>query len=334
MTWFTWRQFRTQAWIAIVALGAVAAVLAVTSRTLGSLWTASGVASCGRDCNHAIDNFNALVSSGVTGVIYEVVLALTYAVPALIGVFWGAPLIARELEAGTQRLAWTQSITRTRWLATKIALVGAASAVTAGLVSWAASSWSARIDTVQNYRITPMIYGARGIVPIGYALFAFMLGATMGLLLRRATPAMAATLAVYVGAVTSMALWIRAHLSPVLHAVSPLDINQIRGFGISDNGVMEVVGGALPNKAWVLTNTTVTTAGQPFVGPASHQYCSNPNQGPHACLNWVASLGLRQDITYQPASHFWPLQWTETGIFVALALLLAGFCFWRIGRSS
>jgi len=44
-------------------------------------------------------------------------------VPALIGVFWGAPLIARELETGTFRLAWTQSVTRTRWLAVKLGVV-------------------------------------------------------------------------------------------------------------------------------------------------------------------------------------------------------------------
>ena len=49
-------------------------------------------------------------------------------------------------------------------------------------------------------------------------------------------------------------------------------------------------------------------------------------------MNWVGTLGLRQDMTYQPASHFWPLQFAETGIFVAVAVLLAGFCFWWTRR--
>jgi hypothetical protein len=35
-------------------------------------------------------------------------------------------------------------------------------------------------------------------------------------------------------------------------------------------------------------------------------------------------------IAYQPASRFWVLQWYETGIFLAAALALAGFCFWWI----
>ena len=30
--------------------------------------------------------------------------------------------------------------------------------------------------------------------------------------------------------------------------------------------------------------------------------------------------------------HFWPLQFAETGIFLAAAVLLAGFCFWWTRR--
>jgi hypothetical protein len=46
----------------------------------------------------------------------------------------------------------------------------------------------------------------------------------------------------------------------------------------------------------------------------------------------MASRGIREAITYQPASRYWPLQWLETGIFLCLALVLAGCCFWRLGR--
>jgi hypothetical protein len=46
----------------------------------------------------------------------------------------------------------------------------------------------------------------------------------------------------------------------------------------------------------------------------------------------MQKLGYREAITYLPTSRYWPLQGTETGIFLALALALAGFCFWRLGR--
>jgi len=46
----------------------------------------------------------------------------------------------------------------------------------------------------------------------------------------------------------------------------------------------------------------------------------------------VTRLGYRQQVTYQPSSRFWAFQWYETGIYTALTLGLAGFCFWRIRR--
>jgi ABC-type transport system involved in multi-copper enzyme maturation permease subunit len=130
-----------------------------------------------------------------------------FVVPPLIGIFWGAPLIARELEAGTHRLVCNQSVTRTRWLATKLAVVGGAAAATVGLLSWAVTAWAHHIDHAKDDRITPLVYGARGIVPIGYAVFAVTLDLTLGMLIRRTVPAMAATLAVYVAAVLSMPWW-------------------------------------------------------------------------------------------------------------------------------
>jgi hypothetical protein len=252
-------------------------------------------------------------------------------VPALIGIFWGAPLLARELETGTHRLAWNQSVTRTRWLATKLAIVGAAAAATVGLLSWAVTSWAHYIDQAAGDRITPGLFAARGIVPIGYALFAFTLGVTAGMLIRRSVPAMAATLAIYSAAVISMQEWIRAHLTPASHATNPLDTSSLDTLLIGQGNELTVIGSADVPGAWVLSNQTITATGQVFTGPANPQYCG-PDAAPQVCTDWVGSLGLRQDLTYHPANHFWSLQWTETGIFIAIAVLLAGFCFWWTRR--
>src|SRR5262249_62301744 len=51
-----------------------------------------------------------------------------------------------------------------------------------------------------------------------------------------------------------------------------------------------------------------------------------------ACGKAFASLHAQTLVTYQAASRYWPLQWYETGIFLAAALALAGSCFWWIGR--
>ena len=95
----------------------------------------TGIAACtaqGGDCSDFVDRFfHDHRSTGLA--VTSVVLVL----PALIGIFWGAPLIARELEAGTHRLVWNQSVTRTRWLAVKLGLVGLAAVAVAGLGSLA-----------------------------------------------------------------------------------------------------------------------------------------------------------------------------------------------------
>ena len=133
--------------------------------------------------------------------------------PALVGVFWGAPLLARELETGTFRLVWTQSVTRRRWLAVKLGLVGGASVAVAGLLGWVVTWWSVPVDRVNLDRFSsPLIFSERGLVPLGYAAFAFALGVVLGLLLRRTVPAMAATLAVFVGARLAVTQWLRPHL--------------------------------------------------------------------------------------------------------------------------
>ena len=48
----------------------------------------------------------------------------------------------RELEAGTQRLAWVQSVTRTRWLGVKLAVIGAVGVGLTALMSLAITWWS------------------------------------------------------------------------------------------------------------------------------------------------------------------------------------------------
>jgi hypothetical protein len=331
MMWFTWRQFRTQTWITVGGLAVIGVVLAVAGHNLADLWASSGAAACHSNCDTAVSTFLDEVRSGINDKVYNFSLALMYVVPALIGIFWGAPLIARELETGTHRLAFNQSITRTRWLATKLAIIGGAAVASVGLLSWAVGSWAHHIDHANDNRITPLVYGARGIVPIGYALFAFVLGVTMGMLIRRTVPAMATTLAIYIGAVVSMPLWIRGHLAPTVHRTPPLDLSRINNLSIHPGGLLEVVSGASPHGAWLLSNTTITSTGHLFTGPANPQFCGG-NQGFQACVNWIGSLGLRQDLAYQPASHFWPLQFVETGVFLAAAVLLAGFCFWWTRR--
>ena len=334
MIWLTWRQFRAQSIFAAAALVIAVVALTTLGLELAHLWTDSGAAACpaSGDCS-ALDSFLSQAQRGWPAAVYVLGTALIYLVPPLVGVFWGAPLVARELEAGTQRLVWNQSVTRNRWLVVKLAVIGTASMIFAGLLSLAATWSSAQLDHAGSNRLEPALFGARGIVPIAYAAFAFVLGVTVGMVLRRTVPAMATTLAIYTGAVLAMALGLRGRLLPPTPKLVPLDVDNINGIGLSEKNVIEVhAGGGIPG-AWMLQNDTVDAAGKHFTAPANPALCGRDGS-PKSCENWLGSLGLKQDLVYQPAGRFWPLQWMEAGVFLALTALLVAFGFWWLRKRS
>jgi hypothetical protein len=345
----TWLQFRPQAVTAAAALAAFAVLLAATGPHLASLYAASGISGCqAASCEHLASAFlQQLYAAGTYWVLYLLGVVIILLTPAIIGLFWGAPLIARELETGTSALAWNQSITRTRWLTVKLTLTGlAAMAVTEGL-SLMQAWWAAPIGRAIGHggggtnlamgRFSSLVFATHGITPLGYAAFAFTLGVTAGALIRRTVPAMAITLAIFAAIQIAMPLWIRPHLFPARHTVIPvtsLDSISLQQGGL--NGSRFNLGALdLPGQpgAWLLSSGAVNAAGQATsTTPAA---CTAPSvengSGFFPCL---ASHGIREAISYQPASRYWAFQWTETAIYLALALALAGYCFRRLNRRT
>jgi hypothetical protein len=337
MTWLTWRQSRAQSIAAAAALTVLAIVLAVTGPNLAHLYNASGVAACNPDTNCrtlASDFLNEL--SKFTVVVYFIAIAVMFAVPALIGVFWGAPLVSREIEARTFPLAWNQSVTRTQWMAVKLGLAGLLAMATAGLLSLMLTWWSSPMDTAAPLassklnltRLGPILFDTRDITPVGYAAFAFAVGVTAGVLLQRMVPAMAATLAGFAFVQVAWPIWIRQYLFAPVHTVVALNSANI--FQIETINHVLVLS-AVPNfsqpGAWVLSSQIVSKSGRtPHI--AAPPICLGSNM--QACQAWIGRLHLRQIVAYEPASRFWDFQWTETAIFLAAAVALAGFCVWRI----
>jgi hypothetical protein len=345
MIWLTWRQFRAQAVAAVAALVVFAVLLAVTGPHLASLYAASGIAGCqSQSCGQLASSFLNLLGTGIYPAVYMLGIAGIVIAPAVIGIFWGAPLIARELETGTFRLAWTQSITRARWLAAKLALPGlAAMAITEALsliqAWWAAPiSQAARLATNSTFPLgmspfSLLAFDAHGIVPLGYAAFAFTLGITTGLLLRRALPAMAITLAIFAAVQVAMPLWIRPHLFTPNHATAAISSFTALPTQIGPNGTFAFGVEHLPGQpgAWILSAGAVNAAGQP-VGTSPAACKSEALSGSPAWTHCLTSHGIRIGVTYQPTSRYWAIQRTETAIYLALSLALAGYCFRRLSR--
>jgi ABC-type transport system involved in multi-copper enzyme maturation permease subunit len=347
MTWLTWRQFRTQAVVAAALLAVIAVFLAVTGIQLAHQYDTTGLPGCRAigDCAALASRFEAQLNSGsLDKLLYIIGTAVLFVVPGLTGIFWGAPLISRELEADTQRLAWTQSITRTRWLAVKLTVVGLASVAAAGLASLMLTWWASPIQHASDLttgpasalsvnHLQPIIFGARGVVPLGYAAFAFALGVTASIIIRRTVPAMAVTLAIFAALQILIPGTVRPHLLPPARASVALTLPTLNTLSTATSVITNTSTGNLTvgdvniPGAWVLSITpALTSAGQVDHGIASAcQYAHNAN----ACL---AQANLHVNVTYQPASRFWPLQWCETAVYAALALLLAATCFWWVNR--
>src|ERR1700722_16269716 len=111
MIWFAWRQFRLQAVVVAAALVAVGVLFLLTGPSMLHLYDTTVVHcrvhnDCGAATTILVSKYNKL---------FQFMTSFSVIVSALLGIFWGAPLIARELETGTYRLAWTQGVMRSRW---------------------------------------------------------------------------------------------------------------------------------------------------------------------------------------------------------------------------
>ncbi|MBS2531656.1 hypothetical protein KGQ20_02605 [Catenulispora sp. NF23] len=329
MIWLTLRQFRTQGLATLAILATAAIYLLITGVQMRHTY-ATGSTACQTPHNQCGPILNRLRNAHSSDL--QLFQMLMMAAPALIGIFWGAPLIAGEIEHGTHRMAWNQSITPTRWLGVKLAVIGIAAIAVTGAFSLLLTWWASPLDTMSDDRFTPLAFATRNIAPLGYTAFAFLLGAALGLLMRRALPAMAVTVAVFISLQVLFAGQLRPHLLPSTTASPAVNATLLaKAGGISagayPGGPMSIVAPG-PAGAWIHSQTNPeNSAGQEISGT---EVASCFNGSITAIGDCLATHDLHISFAYQPASDYWPLQWYETGIYLALAAGLGGTCFWRI----
>jgi hypothetical protein len=252
-------------------------------------------------------------------------VTLTVVVPCLLGVFWGGPLVARELETGTSQFAWMQSVTRRRWLTIKVGCILLAAAAWGGAVSALVTWWSSPVNALEHQNFQPAQFDLQGIVPIGYALFAVALGIATGTLLRHTLPAMAITIGVFTFLRLVIGQDFRSHYMTALTSIS----------SFLHRGHHSV----LPGSYWLVSQGLVGPGGKLLSAGAQPSSGIHINgvpiasipracqalafQGPRNFFPCLAAHGYRGSfITYQPASRYWAFQGIETGIFVLLAAAL------------
>ncbi|SNS85239.1 ABC-2 family transporter protein [Actinomadura meyerae] len=338
MIWLNWRQFRFHALAAAIGLALIAAYLlylGMDIRDAHDVYRSRCTDTA--DCAQAASQFSGAYRS--TLLFLAAGLGL---IPVVLGAFWGAPLIARELELGTHRLVWSQSVTRRRWLLARMAFTAlgamAVTGLAALLLTWAAAPY----DQVASDRFGAIEFGARNIVPFGYAFLAFTLGTTIGLFVRRTLPAMAITGVVFLAVQFAVPNMVRPHLMPPEKVTLPMTaetINQAKNLG-SITGAPVIGGLQVPGApdAWISDTSPMRTADGRTLSEEKFDACfDSPSKtgaggtfGDTAvCLS---ALDLHVDIEYQPGDRYWSFQLAETGLYLLTGALLTVIALRRIGR--
>ncbi len=327
MAWVSWRQHRATLAGLVAVLGAAGLYLYIT----------------GLDLRHDVANFGEMfVANGSGKMGMTPTAALFQVLPALIGAFVGAPVLARELETGTFRYTWTQGFGRDRWAAAKLAQISVAVTVVGGAFGFL-FSWCYEPIIGVRQGLSPLMaitFDLRGVAFAAWALVAFAIGVLAGILIRRVVPAMFATLAAWSG----LAVVTGAYLRP--HYETPVVTSSFN----------------LPSAAWVVGQrwtlhgkpVSLTTVSQVLqkigarelapgvfgpTGPASGPTSGNsaafgPGGAWRSAPTYLLHHGFTQLTSYQPTSRFWPFQWIEGGWLLALSLLLIGATIWLVRRHA
>jgi hypothetical protein len=229
MAWVTWRHHRIALGGVAVFLGALAVWLWSVGLQLHHVYAAA--IACHPAGSTACSELT--LDFRVTGGILKGGFVLQ-PVPALIGAFVGPVVLARELETGTFRYAWTQGFGRWRWAIAKLVLLAVAVAAVAGafsvLVSWYYQPYLSpgRLYDPSS-ALAHWLFDLRGVAFAAWALAAFAIGASAGMLIRRVVPAIVATLAGYTALAVVVAVVLRANYQPADHFWS---VQMIEGGGL------------------------------------------------------------------------------------------------------
>jgi len=323
MTWLVWRQYRWQAAIAALLLAVFAAVVIATGLQMAAQWH-SMLPACTRSspCSATSASLGSQVGHDL--------VVLSLAVPVILGFLWGAPVVAHELETGTVNFAWAQSITKTRWLLVKAGWLLLAAAVWGGAVGALVTWWSGPRNAFYSEQFQPNYFDQQGIVPIGYAVFATALGIAAGTVCRRTLVAIAVTIGGFIGVRLLISQSLRAHYMAAVTAY----YNPLSSY-------------SPPGSAWVLSTGVVDKYGHVFSGGSAPEVNGVPltaipascrsllladpttlsKSKLHQAISCMQASGFRGFTTYQPASHYWPFQGIEAGIYLALAAALLAVTF-------
>lgn len=303
LAWVTWRQHRLALAAVLVTLGSLALVMVLNGLAMHRDFHSLGLDACGaldgRTCQVQLTAFEQDYGGWA-----DDLPPLMMGLPGLIGVFVGAPLVARELESGTFRFAWTLARTRVQWLVTKLTLLAGVLVVFTLPFSLLFTWWYGPFDAISGRMSNGGAYEISGLVFTARTLFAFALGAMLGLLIRRAVPAMAATATAWVAVVVGSMAYLRPLIRQPLTASADVPFNA----DVTSNWIQSPAGHRVTLKQ-VISQVRADNAGAMADPKSVHTWMTQ-----HHYTQWAA---------YRPNSWFWHFQAIEASAYCIVAILLA-----------
>jgi len=307
MNWLIWRLHRKQFAFAALALVIVSAVAIPTGVHISNAYH-QALATCSQTAT--CDNLGSILFQG-DGALFDGMALLPVAVPFLLGLFWGVPLIAKEYEEGTNKLAWTQGVTRKRWLTTNILWMLAAAAVFGAITSLIFTWWSITPNALHLSRFSPVEFDGENLMPVVYSMFAVALGALFGAWFKKVMLALAVTLGVLAFVQIGMALGVREYYQPA--AIQRTSIENSR----DPSG-----------QVWILHDDIVNAHDQPVNLAQPTPECGaadkNNERKTGTLVSCLAAHGYQWKTVYQPQDRYWKFQYMEAGIYVAATMAVVG----------
>ncbi len=336
MNWFVWRQHRKQFLMLGILLAIFAALIVPTGNHFWHTYQ-QALTTCRQNpatpsCSNLPDN---LFQTHTDQILFNLVPVAILFLPAILGMFWGAPLLSKEYTEGTNSLAWTQSVSRRKWLTAKLIWILAATVVVVGAFA-ALNTWWAKTPNALLYnRFNYLFFASQGIVPVAYGLFAVAFGILFGAWFRKIMVAVGVTLGLFI---VMVMIVVPNFVRP--HYMTPITISAPLGPAFRDN---------IPGRAWVLTRDIKDKNGRVIgdIFPAAPHECQqiiqqnqiNTGGGIQVkatpsgadpiddCLN---KAGFHQVATYQPSYRYWDFQRIEVGIYLGLTALAVGAAYWLV----
>jgi hypothetical protein len=321
MTWLTWRLHRFEAGVGVILFAAVIAVMLLATRSVDSAHHAAEAGNCfangdGVLCADALKTYYDRLSNwgNLTTLLHGVPLAAAglIMIPTL-----------QELERGTQRLAWTQSISRRRWSIARIGFVAGTATLVAAIWVLMTISWRSSILPGETRVFGRDAFDLSPAVLFGYGLFAVALAFGAAVVVRRLVPVLTLTIVGFIGTRIFTTFVVRPHYRPPVKEVVP---------AADDAGAFT----AYANR-WILDESWLSKTGQRLSWDHVYQLC-NPGD---VEKDWEALYqkcltdnGLQYFRSFQPTDRIGQFQLIETVLYLGVAAALFAFAYWWLTRRS